>query len=668
MTKARSNDQLRKKAEEIMRQRGQVDLDLYSTNLEEVLEELKIYHIELEHQNQELQRVSQEREEAITRVMELYNSSPAGYITLDEDFTIIQVNDTFANMIQKEKGRLLNTPFTKILTADSQDPFYLHINDVKKHPGRKLAAFIFLKSISGVMECRIESVVPQESGADGLRVNISLMDVTREKAQEREVAREREIWQHSFAAVKDTLLIIDPDSVVIDANLSAAELFSRPKTEIIGRKYYELIHGRECADESCEVCRAIPEQRSEYVETYEPYLEKHLSVSASPLMRDGEAACYTLTLRDITERKHHEEAMAANEKRFRTIFEQSVVAICLTDEQGRYEMVNQAYLDLYRYTEDELVGKHFSLVVPDEYKEKMSRMHDRFIEKKVEVRGEWTVVDKYGGEHTILADAAHISGPDGEAKKLTFVLDITERKRAIDDLAASEEQLKQLNATKDKFFSIVAHDLKNPINVILNFSDILADADKTSDPEDVNQTIGYIREGARSIYKLLENLLLWSRSQSDRIHFDPQTVDLRSIITANISFLKGQAAEKKINLSSGIPEKCAAKVDSNMIDTVVRNLISNAIKYTGEGGAITVSAARHGDRVRVAVADSGVGMSPQIMESLFDISTNTSRPGTNREQGTGLGLILCKEFIDKHGGRIWAESEPGKGTTVYFEV
>ena len=229
-------------------------------------------------------------------------------------------------------------------------------------------------------------------------------------------------------------------------------------------------------------------------------------------------------------------------------------------------------------------------------------------------------------------------------------------------------ELNELNITKDKFFSIIAHDLKNPFNTLMGFTELLLMNLEEYNQEKLKEFIGILHETSRQSYALLENLLEWSRSQTGRLLINPETIDLHALVDENIDLLFNHAARKKIKLSNTISSPLKARGDINMIRTVIRNLISNAIKYTRENGSIIVSASEKEEGIEVAIADTGIGIKPENKEKLFRIDINYSTRGTADEGGTGLGLILCREFINKNGGRIWVESEPGKGSTFKFTL
>lgn len=229
-------------------------------------------------------------------------------------------------------------------------------------------------------------------------------------------------------------------------------------------------------------------------------------------------------------------------------------------------------------------------------------------------------------------------------------------------------ELAHLNTTKDKFFSIISHDLKSPINSILGFSEMLALHAETHSTESLIEYSHTVHNSTKRLYDLVDNLLLWSRTQVGSTPYRPERLDIGILSQNLISLLRMSAEEKDILLSGKIEPGLTAYGDVNLFNTVMRNLISNAIKFSKTGGSITVAASSRKSDVLVAISDTGVGIEKENLEKLFRIDANVSTTGTFNEKGSGLGLILCKEFVEINKGEIWAESEPGRGSTFYFTL
>lgn len=224
------------------------------------------------------------------------------------------------------------------------------------------------------------------------------------------------------------------------------------------------------------------------------------------------------------------------------------------------------------------------------------------------------------------------------------------------------EKLQELVQTKDKFFSIISHDLKGPLNSLTSFSHLLINHTDSLSKDEIRMLAGDLDKSVKNLLGLLENLLEWSRSQTGNIDFTPESFDLTEVMEKNKNLLQSQASDKKITISVESAGTYPVKLHKASINTVVRNLVSNAIKFTPEGGRIALDIHQRGDHFSLRIADNGVGMSQEVMARLFRLDSKHTTPGTANEKGTGLGLILCREFVEKNGGKISVQSTAGKGS------
>ncbi len=265
--------------------------------------------------------------------------------------------------------------------------------------------------------------------------------------------------------------------------------------------------------------------------------------------------------------------------------------------------------------------------------------------------------------------------PDILLSKVRVFLELYHQRLKLQDmvnqLAEANKTLSKLNASKDKFFSIVAHDLRGPFHPLLGMSELLFTLADTAPRSEMKEMGDGIHRTLKSVYNLLENLLQWSQLERGRMQYRPDGLDLKRIVAPIIELFAENTATKGINLQSAVIEGIFVYVDKNMLDTVIRNLISNALKFTPPNGQITISA-RPGNLssefVQVSVADTGVGISQEDLTKLFNLEIHHTTAGTAHEKGTGLGLILCQEMIEKNGGKIWIESKLGQGTTIKFTI
>ena len=243
-----------------------------------------------------------------------------------------------------------------------------------------------------------------------------------------------------------------------------------------------------------------------------------------------------------------------------------------------------------------------------------------------------------------------------------------ELQKVNDKLQESESQLKFLNASKDKFFSIIAHDLKNPLLALKDYSNSIVQEIDSLDKAEVKESLEFLSNSAESTFKLLENLLEWSRVQMGRMPYNPEFIDLGAVVNLNIDIQSVAAKNKDIKLVNQIKSEANIFADLNLSNTVIRNVLSNAIKFTPESGKIEIKITEEGEYFLLSIKDSGIGMSEETIEKIFNVGSIQTSYGTKGEKGTGIGLPLCKELMEINRGDIQAISKLGKGSTflMYF--
>jgi PAS domain S-box-containing protein len=340
--------------------------------------------------------------------------------------------------------------------------------------------------------------------------------------------------------------------------------------------------------------------------------------------------------------------------------------VFVKDKQSRLLIVNDSFLKMIGFSRPDVIGKTLAEVVPTDERESFLKIDKQVIADGVENINEETFT--IGDNKTLIISTRKRRFIDSEGKKFLVgvIHDITELKKAEEALKESEKKLKELNATKDKFCSIIAHDLRTPFNSILGFSELLIENTKDSEVAESKIYSEIINSSAKNTLVLLDNLLNWAKSQTGQIKFNPKKLNLSSIIQEILDIYISTAKIKNISLNYIPSEDIEVYIDQNMLKTVLRNLISNSIKFTNLNGKITINATQNHNNIEITVSDNGIGMNEETKKKLFKIDTNITTPGTASETGTGLGLILCKEFIEKQGGEIWVESELGKGSDFKF--
>ena len=369
---------------------------------------------------------------------------------------------------------------------------------------------------------------------------------------------------------------------------------------------------------------------------------------------------------NITVRKMMEERLRERERLYHDMFEKSKAIKGIIDPlNGAIIDVNSAAVAYYGYSLEQLKKMNIQDLNTSSSENILAEMAEALVEKKshFEFRHK-----KANGE---ICDVEVYSSPieiQGRNLLHSIVHDVTERKMTEENLKKTEQLLRELNATKDKFFSIIGHDLRTPFNAIVGYSNIISENVKSKDYADLPEYAGIIQSSARLAVELLSNLLEWSRSQTGKIKPRFEAIDLIKLIQEVHLLYKDAANYKFISIAKELPTSLQINADREMTKTILRNLVSNAIKFTDSFGKIDIRVCVEGSQAIISVSDNGVGMLPEDAGKLFLLGESQSTPGTQNERGTGLGLILSKEFAEKQGGKIWFESEKGVGTTFTFTI
>lgn len=382
--------------------------------------------------------------------------------------------------------------------------------------------------------------------------------------------------------------------------------------------------------------------------------------SSSPVKYDSKTVLF-VAFRNIEERINAQKELLESEIRFRSLVENSNDLVMRFDREHRHVFTNSASLQVLGIPSEEFIGKtHSEMGFPDDlclmWEEEMDKVFESgitdVIDFSVNAKGndiyfEWQLVPEFNTE--------------GEIPYLLAVArDVTKR-------TISERTLEEALKTKDKFFSIIAHDLRNPFGSLRTLAEyILSDEDLTKD--EIKEFAEMIHTSACQGFNLLENLLEWSRAQRGSIKWQPKEFDLIDSIESNINLLKADLHKKKININFNAEKSHYVYADKYMLETIVRNLLANAVKFTYMNGNIDIAISNQEGHYCISIKDDGKGISKENQTKLFDLNNQYTSVGTNMETGTGLGLILCKEFIDTNNGSIHVESEEGVGSCFSFTV
>ncbi len=465
------------------------------------------------------------------------------------------------------------------------------------------------------------------------------------------------------------------NGTVLYCNQKFAEFVDQPPEKVMGSNIFNFFDDTEKEklsvllnngmDKSCqgEICIS----KKEAVRCFQ--------LSFSPIINPDSRKVCCIISNEFTQIKNKENELRESEAQFRETVNVSPVPLALVDNNLQITYLNPAFVETFGYTVDDIPNLDIGVLkaLPDpKYRETVFNEWKQSLENSL-LNGssfqpvEFNVKCKNNSFKTVLGGSTTFSD-SSRIGRLIVLFDITDRKRAENEIGDKNKELDKLISEKNKFFSIIAHDLKSPFNSIVGFSELLVSNIKEGDFDNIEKYAEIILHSSEHAMELVANLMEWAQSQTGRLKVVPEGIDIIALLDNLISQIENTALQKSITIHKVLPEKCFIHADKKMLSTVLRNLISNAIKYTHAKGKINVEIRKNKEETIFIVSDNGVGISPDIVEKLFRIENSVSAPGTANETGTGLGLVLCREFVEKHNGKIWVESALGMGSSFYFSI
>lgn len=497
-------------------------------------------------------------------------------------------------------------------------------------------------------------------------------DITLRKRMEMALLESEEKYRFLFANNPQPMWIFDLETLAfLEVNNAAVNHYGYSKEEFLRMTIKDIRPEEDLAALQKEINHSGKSDRewSHIKKNGEHIL---VEISAHSLIYNGRQASHIL-IHDISDRKRAEEALKESEARFRSVLETMSLIGVMIDSNGRITLCNDYLLGLSGWKREEVLQQNwFDLFVPQEIRTSYNLDDFQATIKSGEVPKHYEneIITRHGERRLIAWNNTILHDPLGAVSGVASIgEDITERKRDEAEIKLKTEQLLKLNTEKDKFFSIIAHDLRSPFTSFLALTQLMAEDLPNLSMTELQEITVIISKSATNLYRLLENLLQWSQIQQGAIPFNQEPISLNDTVLECVEMIQGTAKFKEIEITSDIPFDLEAFADNNMLQTVIRNLLSNAVKFTHKGGKVSLSAKENGnDKIEIWIKDTGIGMSPEIIANLFRIDVKINRPGTDGEPSTGLGLLLCKELIEKNGGDIYVESAVDKGSVFYFTL
>jgi len=507
-------------------------------------------------------------------------------------------------------------------------------------------------------------------------IHAAMRDITERRQSEDKLQRSHARYTSMTSNISDVIGIMGADGIMTYKSPNIEKWFGWLPEDRVGTSGFSTVHPDDL-DRVGKVFYSLLENENS-VKTFEfRYLckdgsYKPIELTAANLLNDPFIQGVLLNYRDITDRKQIEEELEQTATRLALATTAGGVGIWDWDIDNNVLVWDDQMIALYGLDRKSFSGAYEAWqqgLHPDDV-----LRGDQEIQMAISGKKEFnTAFRALWPDGTIrYIRALAVVQRDDSGKALRMIgtnWDITVQKLADEKLRASEDNLQKINAEKDKFFSIISHDLRGPFNGFLGLTRLMAEELPGLTQEEIQKMAGSMRDSATNLFNLLENLLEWSRMQQGGLIFNPESILLMSIMNERMRPAIDLADKKGVEIRYEIQADLKVFADEYMLSSTIRNLVSNAVKFTVKGGKVTIAAKSvPGHSVEISVSDTGMGMSPEMVHDLFRLDVQTNRRGTENEPSSGLGLLLCKEFVEKHGGKLWVESEEGKGSAFYFTI
>lgn len=602
------------------------------------------------------------------RYRELFDLAVEGILIGATDGTISDSNKSIQVMTGFKPEELIGRHISDVLfTKESIDasPFRF---DLLKQNQQVISEREILCKDNSVITVEMHSKMMPDNTYQAL-----LFDISERKASEKKLQLSENTYRGIINSLNDAIFILDKDGCFLDVSASAEKLYGYNKDYFIAQKPgFVSAPGMNNMEQIFGFIKDAYEGKTVRFEFWG--LRKDGSVfpkelSLSPGIWFDQKVVLAIG-REITERKKTEEFLKIKEEKYRMLVQYSSDPIFSFNSDETYRFVNEAFANPFGKKPEEIMGKSPFDLFPHDEAEKRLRLVRKVFTTGEKGEIEVKVVTNQGDERFYITLVDPIKDTAGKVLWVTCISkDITQRKRSEEELLLKNELLKLSNAEKDKFFSIVAHDLRGPMNGFLGLTSMMADDIETLSAFELKEIATTMRTSAVNIYRLIENLLEWSKMQRGKISFEPQPIFLKASLTKSIDLMKDTANRKEIQIRINIAEHTVVLADIHMLETIIRNLLSNAIKFSFKGGMIEIFVEKaDNEMMQIIVKDYGIGMNQDLVDKVFLLTENKNRKGTQGEPSTGLGLMLCKEFVEKHGGKLWVTSKEGEGSLFIFTL
>jgi PAS domain S-box-containing protein len=603
------------------------------------------------------------------RFRSIFEEAPMGIALIDSlNHQIIEINDKFATIVGWKKEEIIATDWMDITHPDDVQP---DLDNMAKLNSGEIKGFNMEKryirkdgSIAWVNHTVTPLMVQNLTQPKHLAI---IEDITVQKQSIEQIQRERILLRTLIDNIPDSIYVKDINARKILANKADVDITgNQSESDVIGKTDLELFPSDDGENGYKQDIQVLHKGKS-IINNEQNFIDKKgnkqwIQTTKVPLHNElGQLIGLVGIGRDINAQKQAEEQLKQNLDLIKSLIESIPMGMNVLDSQGNIMFQNDIFINQLGY---DARGKKCW----DTYRDDKSQCQNCPLKTGIELGVTKTYEEKnlLGGRIIQLSQTGILF--NNQIAMLEIFHDITPIRESEIKLKHYSEELKKSNAAKDKLFTMIGHDLKNPFTSILGLTSLLKENIKAFDEDELSEIVGALYTEGNNAFILLENLLNWSRSQLNKITPKPTHFLIRKTVEQVVRLLAEMANKKKISFEVNVDQELKAFADETMIETVIRNLISNAIKFSNERSTVSIEAKRTDHAIRVSIKDSGVGIDPLIVEKLFKTGTYYTTFGTSNEKGTGLGLQICKEFIEMNKGEISVESEKGTGSVFYFTV
>ncbi len=537
-----------------------------------------------------------------------------------------------------------------------------------------------------------EEILTQSDNIKKAYENISIQNIELEQQKEEILAQSEQLLSKNIELEKLTVVARETDNAIaVFDKTGNIEWINEGFTGMYGYTLEQLINekGRSIISHSVnpkikDIIRSCIDNKETAIYEYSTTTKSNdglwIQTTLTPIFDDNDEVINFIAIdSNITKIKDAENEIIFQkeeiEKKSKQLEKLSIVAretnnaIVIMDDKGNFEWVNESFMRMYGYTLQQFIKEKGGNIVAASYNKDIKNLTNKWLGKKEPISYQALNVTKSGEKIWAQTTLTPIVDDNGKVIKIVSIdSDITKLKQAEEQIQKQRDELQKANITKDKFFSIIAHDLRSPFATFVSLTNVVYQSFDNFTHDKLKSIAFDLHNSAEKTFNLLENLLDWSRSQKGEIQFRPKKNDINSLINENIELFQNLSNKKNISLFANTPKNTFAFYDEDMIQTVIRNLISNALKFTHSGGKINIKVSDFDDKVEISVSDTGIGIEEDDLINIFRIDYHHTTLGTEDEKGTGLGLILCKEFVEKNNGTISVESQIGKGSTFVFTL